>query len=279
MWNMDKSYGKAKMEQSDAGPGGFVNTSALNSPNTTGERKRSDRFSNIVPCTIAQILLMPENEDYLKVGSLVAKIVTFIGIVKSVDVQSTKVSCVIDDCTGPGIEVQIWVGENEDQGKKISCIQENTYVRVTGAIRSMKGKRHIIGFKIIPIKDANEVTMHILECIHTGMSVVVMDKQAASGTTHHAGASTAVLTGITPMSLDTINSASQFTSRLSKPQQLVYQAISACKEEQGISTFELFNNIKSLTRQAAQEALEFLSNEGHIYSTIDEDHYKSTDSV
>lgn len=27
-----------------------------------------------------------------------------------------------------------------------------------------------------------------------------------------------------------------------------------------------------------RSTLEFLSNEGHIYSTIDDDHYKSTDS-
>lgn len=27
-----------------------------------------------------------------------------------------------------------------------------------------------------------------------------------------------------------------------------------------------------------RQAVEFLSNEGHIFSTIDEDHYKSTDN-
>lgn len=30
---------------------------------------------------------------------------------------------------------------------------------------------------------------------------------------------------------------------------------------------------------AFREAVEFLSSEGHIYSTIDDDHYKATDSM
>ena len=30
-------------------------------------------------------------------------------------------------------------------------------------------------------------------------------------------------------------------------------------------------------RPVLRQAVEFLSNEGHIFSTIDEDHYKSTD--
>jgi len=220
---------------------------------------------------------MSEADENLKIGSLAAKIVTFVGIVESVDVQTTKITYVIDDCSGPGIEVQIWIGENEDVGKKVNIVQENKYARVTGAVRSMKGKRHVIAFNIIPIKDLNEITMHITEVIHTSMSVDFMDKQASTIGNSSNFAST-ISSNVSNATSDTFGMDAG-SRRLSKPQQLVLQAVNACKDEQGVNVMELYNNLKSLNRQSIQDALEFLSNEGHIYSTIDENHYKSTDCV
>lgn len=37
-------------------------------------------------------------------------------------------------------------------------------------------------------------------------------------------------------------------------------------------------NVKRTFLSFYRQAVEFLSNEGHIFSTIDEDHYKSTDN-
>ncbi|XP_035227977.1 replication protein A 32 kDa subunit-like, partial [Stegodyphus dumicola] len=177
MWDSmnDGGFGKSRFDQS-AGGGGFLNTSSATSPGA-GEKRKGERLTNVVPCTIAQVLQMQEADENLKVGSLSAKIITFVGLVQTVDVQTTKVTYTISDCTAPPIEVQIWTGENEDMSKKASIIQENTYARVTGAVRSLKGKRYVVAFNIVPIKNANEITMHIAEVIHTSISVAVMDKQ------------------------------------------------------------------------------------------------------
>ncbi|KFM69965.1 Replication protein A subunit, partial [Stegodyphus mimosarum] len=108
---------------------------------------------------------------------------------------------------------------------------------------------------------SNEITMHIAEVIHTSISVAVMDKQGGStaGNTMSFGASNTMASGLIGSS-DTF--ASNASRRLTKPQQLVLQAVNACKDEQGISTFDLYSSLKSLNRQSIQEALEFLSNEG-----------------
>lgn len=278
MWNNsdESGFGKNRFDQPG---GGFLNTT-LSSPSTS-EKKKGERLTNVVPCTIAQIHQMSESEENLKIGSLAAKIVTFVGLVETVDVQTTKITYTIDDCSGPNLEVQIWIGENEDVGKKVNIVQEGKYARVTGAVRSMKGKRHVIAFNIVPIKDLNELTMHIAEVVHTSMSVSVMDKQAGSGgnASSNFGSTTTFSGGASDTSADTFNMDSGISRRLSKPQQLVLQAVNSCKDEQGINVFELYNGLKSLNRQSVQDALEFLSNEGHIYSTIDENHYKSTDCV
>lgn len=277
MWNNsdDGGFGKSRFDQPG---GGFLNTT-LSSPSTS-EKKKAERLTNVIPCTIAQIHQMSESDENLKVGSLMAKIVTFVGIVESVDVQTTKITYIMDDSTGPSIEVQIWIGESEDASKKMNILQENKYARVTGAVRSMKGKRHVIAFNISAIKDMNEITMHIAEVMHTSMAVDVMDKQALNGgSTNTFETTNTTFSGMTNTTSDTFGMDSGISRRLSKPQQLVLQAVNSCKDEQGINVCELYNSLKSLNRQSIQDALEFLSNEGHIYSTIDENHYKSTDSV
>ncbi|CAL1283147.1 unnamed protein product [Larinioides sclopetarius] len=168
----------------------------------------------------------------------------------------------------------MWLGETDEQKKKVDEIPEQSYARVTGAVRSMKGKRHVIAFNVQPIQHLNEITMHIAEVIHTSMSVAVMDKQSTS---MGFGTNSAMTSGMTESTMDTFDAGN--SRKLTKPQQLVKQAIINCKDEQGINVMELYNSLKSLSRQSIQEALDFLSNEGHIYSTIDEDHYKSTDCV
>ncbi|KAG8185753.1 hypothetical protein JTE90_000736 [Oedothorax gibbosus] len=262
--------GKGNFEQSG---GGFLNTT-VSSPSTS-DKKKPERLTNVMPITIAQIHLMQESDEHLSVGSVSAKIVTFVALVQTVDVQTTKVTYVVSDFTSPSIEVHLWIGESDDQSK-LNIMQENTYARVTGAVRSMKGKRHVMAFNIRPLTDLSELTMHMAEVIHSSMAIQIRDKENATASTATGFGSTSMLTS----GMDTSDTfASNTSSKLSKPQQLVRQAIINCKDEQGIAVSELYNSLKSLSRQSIQEALDFLSNEGHIYSTIDEDHYKSTDCV
>ncbi len=40
---------------------------------------------------------------------------------------------------------------------------------------------------------------------------------------------------------------------------------------------DICDYLKSFSENKIKEALEFLSNEGHIYSTVDDEHFKSSD--
>merc|ERR1719245_482465 len=51
----------------------------------------------------------------------------------------------------------------------------------------------------------------------------------------------------------------------------IYKMVSGCDREEGISRDELSQNLQGkMGRKDVDEGLEFLSNEGHIYSTVDE---------
>ena len=47
--------------------------------------------------------------------------------------------------------------------------------------------------------------------------------------------------------------------------------------EIGASIAEVSQHLKGVPEKAIRDAVEFLSAEGHIYSTIDDDHFKATD--
>ncbi|KAG8191219.1 hypothetical protein JTE90_021954 [Oedothorax gibbosus] len=247
------------------GGGGFLNTSG-STPNAA-EKKKPEKWTNVVPINIAQIHLLSESEENVKVGSQTAKIVTFVALVQSVDVQTTKVTYVVSDFTAPPIEVHAWIGENDDP-EKCCPVRVNEYCRTTGVVRSAKGgKRHVMAFNIRPLRELGELTQHIAEVMHTSMAIRIKDKESAESACVLASAG-----------MDCSEAAAS-SLKLTGPQQLVRHAIGSCKDEVGISVSELCNTLKSLTRQSIRDALIFLSNEGHIYTTIDEDHYKSIDCV
>ena len=65
---------------------------------------------------------------------------------------------------------------------------------------------------------------------------------------------------------------------LSPNQNQVLTLIMRCQDAEGISLQELKQRLGGTSMPVIRQAVEFLSNEGHIFSTIDEDHYKYTDN-
>ncbi|GCC44453.1 hypothetical protein chiPu_0028604, partial [Chiloscyllium punctatum] len=63
-----------------------------------------------------------------------------------------------------------------------------------------------------------------------------------------------------------------------KPSFQVLNLIRNCREQEGMSIDYMRKTLKNMNIVAIKQAVEFLSNEGHIYSTVDEDHFRSTDA-
>jgi replication factor A2 len=255
----------------------------MNSPNVGGsqpQQKQSKplRAQSIMPCTMAMIQRAEQADDKFTIDGIDLNQVVLVGLVRSANETATRLDYTVDDMTGPPLEVRQFVDndENTPEDERTVLIRENIYVRVHGHVRAFAGKRSVVAFRVSPIVDMNEVTTHILEVIHahvylTRNSSTPMDTSTVSGskapsTFDNGGGETGF-----PRS-------AQLDIGLNPQQQQVLNAIRTCMDEQGISIAVVCSRLKSMSQTAIRDAVDFLSSEGHIYSTVDDEHYKSTDS-
>nr|CAD7200408.1 unnamed protein product [Timema douglasi] len=267
------------------GGGGFLNTSSQFSSPSDGnqqEKKGTRRAQNVVPVTIKQLLNSPE--EGLKIGELDVHLVTVVGVIRSVVADSMKVTYLLDDDTGV-ISVHNWVDADSDEDSPVAVMESN-YYRVYGSLRSQAGKRHVTLFKILPLTDLNELTSHILEVTHCTLKseqMVTAEQTAAQSSNERSSVAnsnnTFLSNSMVPMCTDD-NMMSHSINGMTQKQRVVYHiikknSISDC----GVTHEDIMQQLPiKLTMTELKETVTFLSNEGHIYSTIDDEHFKSTDS-
>ncbi|KAH1014605.1 hypothetical protein HUJ05_012454 [Dendroctonus ponderosae] len=199
--------------------------------------------------------------------------VSLVGILLEFDVQSTKASYTIQDHTG-SIKAIFWLeGENGDEACKMPAVKEGGYVKVYGTIRNQEGEKALMVLKMFPIDDCNIILTHLMEVIDTRLQAEVMSKNTAEQIKqNNPGASLA-----NSMTMFDENVVDNGQHNLSGIQLKVYKFLQSVQGQAGPDRASILAHFPSNQRKDANEALEFLVNEGHAYSTIDNDHFKPTD--
>lgn len=220
--------------------------------------------------TVAEIINSSQDDDKFFSGDIEILQVTLVGLIRAVKETPTRLDYEVDDLTGPPLEVKQFVDNDESvpEEERVQTIRENTYVRVSGTVRSFGGKKSVVAFKVSPITDMNELTYHMLEVIYSHASLGAQssgmgDRDMSSSNMMQTGGSF------------TDNGA---VSGLTSIQSQVHLAIRNNPTAEGASVDSVCKQIRGVPEKAIRDAIEFLSSEGHIYSTIDDDHYKATDS-
>ncbi|XP_062254832.1 replication protein A 32 kDa subunit isoform X1 [Platichthys flesus] len=258
-------------------PGGFASPSMSQG----GDKKRT-RANQIIPCTVSQLMSAAQAEESFRVGDVEVAQVTFVGVIRSTDKSMTNIQYKVDDMTGAPMDVKQWV-DTEDPGVDSTVLPPGTYVKVSGNLRSFQNNRSVVAFSVRPLEDMNEITSHMLEVVQAHMALSKPQSTSAGG---------GMSSNITPMMKSDMGNkgtmggmggsysgATDLTKNgLSGNQNQVLSLIRSCPEPQGISIQDLKQRLSGISLTVIKQAVEFLSNEGHIFSTIDEDHFKSTDS-
>lgn len=276
MWNQG-GYSESGMAGGyTQSQGGFASPSLSQG----GEKKGRTRATQIVPCTVSQLMSASQAEESFRVGEVEVTQVTIVGIIRSTDKSMTNIQYKVDDMTGAPMDVKQWV-DTEDPGVDSTVLLPGTYVKVSGNLRSFQNHRSVVAFSVRPLEDMNEITSHMLEVVQAHM--VLSKPQTMSG------AGGGMSSSVTPMSRPTMANSggmggsyaggnNMANNGLSPNQNQVLSLIRSCPEPQGISVQDLKQRLSGISLAVIKQAVEFLSNEGHIFSTIDEDHYKSTDN-
>uniref|UniRef100_A0A8B9JGY2 Replication protein A2 n=1 Tax=Astyanax mexicanus TaxID=7994 RepID=A0A8B9JGY2_ASTMX len=237
--SLSGTYGEASMGGGyTQSPGGFGSPAASQG----GDKKGRTRAQQIVPCTVSQLMSAAQAEDVFRVGD---------------------------------VEVA------QDPSVDSSVIPPNTYVKVSGNLRSFQNNRSLVAFSVRPLEDMNEITSHMLEVVQAHM--LLSKPQVGGG----GGGMNSNATPISRPGMGGMSSAgmtggysganAMANNGLSANQNQVLSLIKSCPEPQGISIQELKQRLSGMNVTVIRQVVDFLSNEGHIFSTIDEDHFRSTD--
>jgi len=250
--------------------GGFVEQGSGTQTNTPSGEKRK-RAQNLCPMKIKDI--QESEEDGIRIEGREIGMVSVVGEVQSVEQTATKTVYTLKDNSGE-IEAIHWT--DADAGELTgSAVSEGMQGRIIGSMRSQQGKKHIMVFKILPVTSKEELDSHELECLYVKLKLRQLnDRESQSiGGGSQASLPNSMI-GSSSMGASTMNSTSFANSK----HDAVFKILSACTREEGLSRDEMMQSLKGrIARKELDDALDYLSGEGHIYSTTDEDHFKTTD--
>lgn len=240
-------------------------------------RKRDEQ--SLVPVTIKQIKAAEQRDSKFKIDGKDINQVTLLGAILSVEIQPTNIMYLLDDGSGK-INVRLYVDVDGDA----KALEAGTYVRVVGNLRMLGAQVSVVGFQLLPVTDFNEITFHNLEVIHTHLQNTrgapaggaAPGGAAPAGQQNHGNGNTmnssAGVIGADGSSGNAGGNGSSINDQ-------VMQVFSQDSADAGTHVDQVCSQLSHIPKPEILKAIEFLSDEGHLYSTIDEQHFKSTASA
>ncbi|KDP36391.1 hypothetical protein JCGZ_08660 [Jatropha curcas] len=257
--------------------GGFMPSQATQPADSSSfpssSRNRETRC--LLPLTLKQICELPSNDEsnFLIDGVEVTN-VTIVGRVCQKEDKASEYTFLVDDGTGQ-IECTRWVQERIDTDE-VEGILIGRYVRVHGHLRGLQGRRFINAFSIRPITDFNEITSHFIECIY----VHFYNTRIRSATTQPQMANSTMNTPLKGYETAPPNQSSAYSSTdgLNSLGQMILNFLQQppyLASEDGVHINVIARQL-NMPMKKLMEELQSLVDNGFIYSTIDDDHFKST---
>lgn len=268
-------YGSSQFDGSAAAfmGGGFMPTQTAHPPSDSSSISKNREARCLFPLTVKQISNLASNdESNFTIDGAEVNNVTVVGRVSHKEDKASEYTFLVDDGTGQ-IECTKWVQESLDT-EQMGEILVGMYVRVHGHLRGLQGRRFLNVFSIRPVTDFNEIPGHFIECIYvhfynTRLQGVTSQPPVANSTSIPLkGYQTAPpYQSSVYSSADGLNNVSQMI--LNFLQQPAYLNTEGAH-------YDVIARQLNIPMNKLKEELQMLVDNGLVYTTINDDYYKST---
>jgi replication factor A2 len=287
------------------GGGGFINEpTSQGSPSKRGGDKA--RIESVVPLTVRMALAASEHpEGGFDVDGRPVQKLSLVCRVLSMESGATSTRFRFEDGTGE-ISGTFWHGDDTRVTDACARLEQGMYVALFGQLKVFADKKTINVLSLRPLQDSNQISHHMLEVVlaHLQATKGALSKGAAAGAAGGSSSSGGAGAHSYNANLATAH-APAFASNYAAPAGLaarqqhapaapapgagdlqqklidIYSRPDVEGLEEGLSVADAHKELQRLGFRAVSEAdvkkmVENLSGEGHLYSTTDEYHYKST---
>ncbi|KAJ3284472.1 replication factor A protein 2 [Borealophlyctis nickersoniae] len=258
--------------------GGFISPGPFGSQGGSpgGERGKRDSNKNqsIRHVMIGHVLTSTQSvpDAPFSLDGLELSLISFVGRINGVHTQSTHAGYEIDDGTG-SVEVKKWF-DNDSDDFDPEAFPVGRYVRVCGHLRSFNNSRNVVAFNMRLVESVDEISYHNLMALFTHLHLTKGPPPSMQGANNGSVQPDYNQSVYAPQNgdINDVNDASGFT-RLQAAIMDIVQEHSHSMVGVGVDV------ISSRLRGMANESqirceLKKLSEEGNIYTTTDDDHYK-----
>lgn len=190
--------------------------------------------------------------------------ITVVAVVRNIEHSTTKITYDLEDLTGT-IAGHYWIEENDSQQRNI---QLNTYVRVVGSLRATGGTKSIMIFNIHPVGGINEVNTHLLEVINARY-LAEEYARGGGGAPKEGG-----YNQVTKMEVET-SMPDDIDGLRGKDRAILDVIRTFNQSDAGCNRAEILKRFPNIPPREVSQILDNMVNNGHIYTTLDQDHFQA----
>lgn len=261
--------------------GGFMPSQATQSNDHSFSPAKPNRANQcLLSVTVKQISDACQSSDERSnfiIDGVDVNNVKLVGIVTNMVEKVTDVNFSLDDGTGR-INTHRWVND-ASESNEMANIRNGMYVQVNGQLKGFQGNKQIVAFSVRPVSDFNEIAHHFIECIYIHLYNVKLQNSGdgqpqtsskvtapfQNGSLGHQAAVPNNLSG------HVIDAGSDFDKMVLA----VFHEPQNLENESGVHVDQIAKQL-GVPRDKVMDSINYHTDNGNIYSTIDEYHYKST---